>query len=334
MGNLQTTRAAEEAAGSRRLKLQLDAGIRVELTRLAALLLLCLVLAVVSPYFTVLQNLRNVLLQASLLALIAFGMTFALLVEGIDLSVGSVIALAGVVAASLVVKGHILVGALGGIAVGAACGLFNGALIGYLRIPPVIATYGMLFIARGLALSYTGGFAIYSFDMRFRWIATGLVLGIPVPILIAVAMAAALTFVSRRTILGKHIYAVGSNRVAARYTGVNIPFTLLVVYLLSGALSGFAALIYIARLNAAEPIIGELFALDAIAATVIGGTSFSGGEGGPRGTVIGALIIAVIRNGLNLLKVSSQWQIFCIGAIVLTAVTLDLAAKRYAEVKK
>ena len=133
-----------------------------------------------------------------------------------------------------------------------------------------------------------------------------------------------------RTVIGKAIYAVGSNRIAARFTGMKVGFVLLAVYLLSGALSGFAAIVYIARLNAAEPIIGDLFALDAIAATVIGGTSFDGGEGGPRGTVIGALIIAVIRNGLNLLKVTTQWQMFFIGAIVLMAVTLDLVTKRIA----
>jgi len=307
---------------------------RVELTRLAALGLICIVLAIVSPHFATVQNIRNVVLQASLLALLSFGMTFALLVEGIDLSVGSVIALCGVIAASLIAKGQILFGIVIGILTAAACGFLNGALIGFLRIPPVIATYGMLFIARGLAFSYTGGFAIYSFDMRFRWIATGVILGLPVPIFIAIVMALILTFISQRTILGKAIYGVGSNRNAAKYTGINVSLTLFAVYLLSCILSGFAALIYIARLNAAEPIIGELFTLDAIAATVIGGTSFSGGEGTPRGTVIGALIISVIRNGLNLLKVNSQWQIFFIGAIVLSAVTLDILSKKIAERRK
>lgn len=307
-----------------------DAG-RVELTRLAALLLICIALTIISPHFATVQNIRNVILQASLLAMLSFGMTFALLVEGIDLSVGAVIALTGVVAASFIVKGQILLGVVAGIVTSAACGVFNGALIGYLRIPPVIATYGMLFIARGLAFSYTGGFAIYGFDMRFRWIATGVVWGIPVPIFVALAMAVVLSFMAQRTTAGKAIYGVGSNRVAAKYTGINVSLTLFGVYLLSCLLSGVAALVYIARLNAAEPIIGELFTLDAIAATVIGGTSFSGGEGTPRGTVIGALIISVIRNGLNLLKVNSQWQIFCIGAIVLAAVTLDILSKKIAE---
>jgi ribose transport system permease protein len=307
---------------------QIPGPLRVELTRFGALVMLCVVLSISTPHFATLANLRNVVLQASLLALISFGMTFALLVEGIDLSVGSVIALAAVVSASLVVKGSILGGLAVGLLVGAACGLFNGVLIGYLSIPPVIATYGMLFIARGLALQFTGGFAIYGFDAKFRWIATGLLCGVPVPIYIAVAVAVLMHLVATRTVWGKNIYAVGTNRVAAQYTGIRVGLVLLLVYLMSGVLSGFAALVYIARLNAAEPIIGDLFALDAIAATVIGGTSFSGGEGGPRGTVIGALIIAVIRNGLNLLKVSSQWQMVAIGAIVLTAVTLDLVAKR------
>jgi ribose/xylose/arabinose/galactoside ABC-type transport system permease subunit len=204
-------------------------------------------------------------------------MTFSLLVEGIELSVGSVIALSGVVAASFIVQGQVITGILLGLLIGAACGFVNGLLIGFLRLPPVIATYGMLYIARGLALSYTGGFAIYGFGLNFRRIATGTILGIPVPILIAIGMAF--------------------------------------------------------FLNAAEPIIGELFALDAIAATVIGGTSFDGGEGGPRGTVIGALIISVLHNGLNLLRVSSQWQIFFVGAVILAAVTLDILAKRIAEAK-
>jgi len=307
---------------------QIPNQIKVELTRFSALIIICVVLSLVSPHFATVANLRNVVLQASLLALISFGMTFALLVEGIDLSVGSVIALAGVVSASFVVKGGTAEGFIAGLVVGAACGLFNGLLIGYLGIPPVIATYGMLFIARGLALQYTGGFAIYSFDLRFRWIATGTLLGIPLPIILTIIMAVILHLLATRTILGKNIYAVGSNRTAAKYSGIKVGTVLLLVYLISGTLSGFAAIVYIARLNAAEPIIGSLFALDAIAATVIGGTSFDGGEGGPRGTVIGALIIAVIRNGLNLLKVSTQWQMFFIGAIVLTAVTLDLVTKK------
>jgi ribose transport system permease protein len=256
-------------------------------------------------------------------------MTLALLVQGIDLSVGSVAALVGVIAASFIADGQIGVGVFLGLLTGLGCGLFVGVLVGYLEIPPVIATYGMLFVAKGLALSYTGGFAIYGFDLKFRWISIGLILGVPTPILIVIIMGIILIFLSRRTVIGKSIYAVGSNRVAAKYAGINVKFTVLLVYLTSGLLSGIASLIYIARLNSAEPILGTFFTLDALAVTVIGGTSFDGGEGGFRGTLIGAMIIAVIRNGLNLLNVSSEWKLVFVGIIVLLAVTFDLARKSY-----
>jgi ribose transport system permease protein len=303
--------------------------ISTELVRIIALILLCIGLSLISPHFLSWMNIRNVLIEGSLLALISFGMTLSLLVRGIDLSVGSVPALAGVIAASFIVDGQIWEGVILGLLVGLGSGFLIGVLIGYMKIPPVIATYGMFFIAKGLALSYTGGLSIYSFDMKFRWIGIGLTFGLPVAILIPIIMAVILTFLSRRTVIGKNLYAVGSNIIAAKYSGINVRFTVFLAYLTSGLLSGIAALIYIARLNAAEPIMGADFTLDAISAVVIGGTSFSGGKGGMIGTVIGAFTIAVIRNGLNLLNISSEWQIILVGVIVLFAVTLDLASKSY-----
>jgi ribose/xylose/arabinose/galactoside ABC-type transport system permease subunit len=302
-----------------------------ELLRIVALIFLWIGLAFVSPYFLSWMNLRNILLEGSLLALISFGMTLALLVQGIDLSLGSVPALAGVIAASFIVDGQILVGVILGLLVGIGSGLIIGTLIGYVKIPPVIATYGMFFIAKGLALSYTGGLAIYSFDMKFRWISTGKIFGLPAPIVITIIIASILTFLSRRTVIGKNIYAVGTNRIAAKYSGINVSFTLLLAYLTSGFLSGIAALISIARLDAAEPILGADFTLDAISAVVLGGTSFAGGKGGFIGTVIGAFIISTIRNGLNLLRVQTEWQIILVGVIVLLAVALDLTTKSSSE---
>jgi ribose transport system permease protein len=206
--------------------------------------------------------------------------------------------------------------------------LLNGVLIGYLGLPPFVVTYGMMRIARGLAFSYTGGYCIYGFDPGFRWLGTGFIAGIPAPIFIASGMTVLLCFIAYRTVLGKEIYAVGANRITAKYTGINVKKTLLIVYVMSGVLSAFAGFIYIARLNAAEPIIGEFFVLDAVAATVIGGTSFAGGEGSPIGTLVGALIIAVLQNGLNLMGVPPQWQLVLIGLVIILAVTVDMVAKK------
>lgn len=302
-----------------------------ELSRIIALIFLWIVLSLVSPFFLSWMNMRNIFLEGSLLAVISFGMTFALLVGGIDLTVGSVPALVGVIAASYIVNGQIMVGVILGLLVGLTSGLITGILIGYMNIPPVIATFGMYFIAKGLALSYTGGLAIYSFDKKFRLISTGSIFKIPAPIVIMIIMAFILIFLSRRTVIGKNIYAVGANKIAAKYSGINVKFTLLLAYLTSGFLYGIVALIYIARLDAAEPILGADFTLDAISAVVLGGTSFAGGKGGFVGTVIGGFIIATIRNGLNLLRVSSEWQIILIGVIVLLAVTLDLTTKSSSE---
>ena len=301
---------------------------RTELTRIAVLFVLCAILWWLVPHFGTFYNLRNVLRLGSLLALLSFGMTFSLLVGGIDLSIGAVIALSGCVTAGLITQGHFAEGVIIGVLIGASCGLLNGVLIGYLGLPPFVATYGMMRIARGLAFSYTGGYCIYGFDPGFRWLGTGFIAGIPAPIFIALGMAVLLCFIAYRTVLGKEIYAVGANRVTAKYTGINVKKTLLIVYVMSGVLSAFAGFIYIARLNAAEPIIGELFVLDAVAATVIGGTSFAGGEGGPIGTVIGALIIAVLQNGLNLMGVPPQWQLVLIGSVIILAVTVDMVAKK------
>jgi ribose/xylose/arabinose/galactoside ABC-type transport system permease subunit len=212
--------------------------------------------------------------------------------------------------------------------VGLACGVVNGLLITVGRLPPFIATLGMMSVARGTALMFTEGRPISGFAENFRWFATGEVVRVPAPVLIMIAVYAVAHFVLRRTKLGRYTYAIGGNEEAALLSGVNVRRYKTLVYGLAGLLSGLAAILLTARLNSAQPIAGMMYELDAIAATVIGGTSLLGGEGTVLGTLIGALIMAVLRNGLNLLGVSSFIQQIVIGSVIIVAVLIDMALKR------
>ena len=288
------------------------------------------VFSVMTRNFLTIYNLVNVLRVGSLLAIVSFGMTITMITGGFDLSVGSVAALSSCIAATFLVRGQIIIGSLIGMLVGSLCGFVNGVLISRIGLPHFVSTWGMMNVARGLALAYTGGLSIYGFPRAFRWLGTGFLLGVPAPVILTALIFACLAWVTRRTTFGRSIYAVGANRTAARFSGIPVARTLLEAYLLSGLLSGFAGLIFIARVNAAEPVIGELFPLDAIAASVIGGTPFSGGAGGIAGTLIGAMIIAVLQNGLNLLRVSSYWQVFVSGLVIVLAVIVDMVMRRKA----
>ncbi len=296
--------------------------------RAAGLLVVAATFAVLSPRFLTTYNLLNVLRQASLLAIISFGMTLTMITGGLDLSVGSVVALSSCVAATFLVRGHTLAGILSGVGVGALCGAVSGLVIARLALPPFVVTYGMQRVARGLALAYTGGLSIYGFSNAFRWIGTGFLFRIPAPVIAISIIFVVLFLVMKYTVFGRAVYAVGASATTARFSGIKVHRTLFWTYLASGVLSGVAGIIYIARVNAAEPVIGELFPLDAIAASVIGGTPFSGGEGGIGGTVLGAIIIAVLQNGLSLLGVSSHWQVFTSGLVIVIAVLLDMVIRR------
>jgi ribose transport system permease protein len=300
-----------------------------QLGTLAGLLALALVLWTLTPHFLTVSNLLNIAEQATIIAIIAAGMTYVIITGGIDLSVGSVLAFAGVVMASFLQRGVPLPLALiVGVGAGLLCGLVNGLLITVGRLPPFIATLGMMSVARGAALMFTEGRPISGFSETFRSLATGEVIRIPAPVIIMIGVYVIAHFVLRRTKLGRYAYAIGGNEEAALLSGINVKLYKTMIYGIAGLLSGLAAILLTARLNSAQPIAGMSYELDAIAATVIGGTSLLGGEGTVVGTLIGALIMAVLRNGLNLLSVSSFIQQIVIGTVIIVAVLIDMALKR------
>ncbi len=293
------------------------------------LLLLCAVLWTLTPYFLTVPNLLNVAQQTSVNALIAVGMTFVILSAGIDLSVGSIVAFSGVVLGSLLHSGvPVPLAIAGGLLVGFGCGLVNGLLITLGRLPPFIVTLGMMSVARGSALVYTQGRPISGFEPSFRSLATDDFLLVPQPVILMLVVYLVAHVVLVRTRLGRYTYAIGGNEEATKLSGISVVRYKTLVYGVSGLMSGVAAVILTARLNSAQPIAGIMYELDAIAAVVIGGTSLMGGEGGLRGTLIGALIMGVLRNGLNLLGVSSFLQQIVIGLVIIFAVLVDATLKK------
>lgn len=296
---------------------------------LIGLVFLVIILWILTPHFMTISNLLNVVQQTSINAIIAVGLTFVIITAGIDLSVGSILAFSGVVLASVLNAGiPVPIAMLTGLGVGFLCGIGNGLLISYGRLPPFISTLGLMSVARGAALLYTHGRPISGFTNSFRYLATGEILHIPIPVIIMVIVYLIAHFVLTRTIFGRYTYAIGGNEEAATLSGVNVKLYKTMVYGLCGLLSGLAAIILTARLNSAQPIAGIMYELDAIAATVIGGTSLMGGEGRVTGTLIGALIMGIIRNGLNLLGVSSFLQQIVIGSVIIIAVLIDMTLKQ------
>lgn len=296
---------------------------------LGGLLLLCFLLSFLSPYFLTVSNLLNVLEQTAINAVIAVGMTFVIVSGGIDLSVGSIVAFSGVLLASaLQAPLPIAVAIAVGLGAGALCGLVNGLLVTLGRLPPFIATLGMMSVARGAALVFTSGRPVSGFTAGFRGVATERVLGIPAPVLAAAAVYVLAHLLLTRTRFGRYVYAMGGNEEATRLSGVAVPFHKTMVYVLSGVMSALAAVLLTARLNSAQPIAGIMYELDAIAATVIGGTSLLGGSGTLGGTLVGALVMGVLRNGLNLLGISSFLQQIVIGVVIIAAVLVDSVLKR------
>jgi len=294
------------------------------------LIILALALAILTPivrgeqYFLTTRNLLQVLQQASINAIIAVGMTFIISSGGIDLSVGSMVALVGVVAASAMTMGAgPIVGFLVCLGVGTLCGLFNGVLITRANLAPFIATLGTLGIFRGLALVLSDGRPIYGFNRGFLEIFAGRIAGIPVQVIVALGIVVLFWFVLTQTRFGKYTLAIGGNEETAKLAGIAVKRTKLAIYALGGLLTGVAAALLTARLSSADPTAGNLFELDAIAATIMGGTSLTGGEGTVTGTLVGALVISLVRNGMNILNVPSFWQQFVIGSVIILAVMLD-----------
>ena len=300
-----------------------------------ALFVLCVILGILSDKFFTLTNVWNVMRQVSVNICISTGMTLVVLTAGIDLSVGSILALCGAVTAGLLKNGievsssnvfigfTILGASVAGLIAGGVLGWFNGWAITRWKVPPFVATLAMLTIARGLTMLWTKGFPITGLGSRFDFLGTGWFLGIPLPVWISGIVVIAAIFITDKTALGRYIYAIGGNENAAKLSGINIKRIKIIVYTIAGALAAAGGLIVTARLDAAQPNAGTGYELDSIAAVVIGGTSLSGGRGTILGTVLGAVIIGVLNNGLVLLNVSPFWQQVVKGFVILVAVVID-----------
>ncbi|MDR0474502.1 MAG: ABC transporter permease [Treponema sp.] len=311
------------------IKLDLSRSQKQLLSTFSGLFILCVVFTILSEYFFSVSNLLTVATQTAVIAIIAVGQTYVLITGGIDLSIGSNIALSAVIAGfcmRLTPEPSVLVvlaAILAGLFTGAFAGAVSGALITFGKIPPFIATLGTMTVVRGIALTLTKGLPVSGLPKKFTILGTGSTLGIPNPVIIMVVLVSLFGFILAKTRLGRHIYSVGSNFEAARLSGVNTKKTLFSVYIFSGVLAAAAGLIVAARIISAHPAAGDGYELDAVASSVIGGTSTMGGEGSVAGTFIGAFVIGVLRNGLNLIGVSPFIQKIVIGIVIVGSVFFD-----------
>ncbi len=293
---------------------------------LIGLIIMMIALSFLSDAFLTLDNMLNLLRQISVNALIAFGMTFVILTAGIDLSVGSLLALGSVLTAGMLTSGmDPILAVFLGLLIGLALGAFNGLIITKGKVAPFIATLATMTIFRGATLVYTDGRPItgLSDSFAFQMIGGGYVFGIPFPVILMVVIFLILMFILQKTVFGRQVYAIGGNEEASILSGIKADRVKIWVYALTGMLSVLAGIILTSRLNSAQPTAGMMYELDAIAAVVIGGTSLMGGRGRIFGTLVGALIIGVIDNGLNLMNVSSFYQQIVKGGVILLAVLLD-----------
>lgn len=307
---------------------------------LIALFLLCLVISILSDKFLTTNNLWNVLRQISVNVCISVGMTLVVLMAGIDLSVGSILAFTSAICAGLLKNGiaiesldlfigfTVVGGVLSAMLIGLLLGIFNGWVITKFSLPPFVATLAMLTIARGATMLYTQGIPISNLGYNFEFIGSGWFIGIPVPVWISTLMVLIVVFITKKTAFGRYIYAIGGNEKAAFLSGININNIKLTVYGIAGMMAAVGGVLVTSRLNSAQPNAGNSYELDSIAAVVIGGTSLSGGVGTVTGTVIGAVIIGVLNNGLVLLNVSPFWQQVVKGLVILLAVIIDKKSKK------
>jgi ribose/xylose/arabinose/galactoside ABC-type transport system permease subunit len=318
----ETASEREAVPRERRLRWQTVA----EYVIVVAIVLESIVFAIIAPQFLSVPNLVNVALSIAITGILAVGMTAVILTGGIDLSVGSVAALAGVVAALVAatdVSGSVALASLAALGVGLAVGVFNGAMVAWFRVPPFVTTLAMLTICRGLAFVLTGGRAIGNLPARFGLFGREHVLGVPVPVILMFVVFAAGWFILRRMTFGRYVYAVGGNREAAFLAGVNVKGVTMLVYVLNGLLVGLAGLVLASRLGAGVPNAGIQYELDVIAAVVVGGTSLNGGRGSVIATLWGAVFIGVLNNGLNLAGIDPYMQRIALGAVILLAVLAD-----------
>lgn len=322
--NTETTDSVPSGGISSKLPI----GLR-DIGTLLGLIIIFVVFSWLSPVFLTGPNLINILQQSSINACIALGMTLVIVSGGIDLSVGPIAALAAVVAASLMVADvPIPLAMMAALGVGTACGLFNGILVAYAGLQPFIVTLGGLSLYRALALIYTGGNPVFGIPPEFRALTNGSLMGIPTPIIIVAVLAIVCWILLNKTPLGEYLMAVGGNQEAARIAGVPVARTKISAFVISGALASIAALILVGRLGAAEPTLGNLWELDAIAAAAIGGASLMGGKGSIVGTVLGAIILGSLRNGLTLMNVQAFYQLLATGIIIIAAMLIDSATRK------
>ncbi|WAJ28304.1 ABC transporter permease subunit [Antarcticirhabdus aurantiaca] len=317
--------ATDSAASAARMDKARFRSAMTALGMLPVLVILAVGFHLLSGRFLTVNNLSIVTQQASINTVLAAGMTFVILTGGIDLSVGSILAVAAMVGVIVSLWPDLgLLGIPAAILVGLACGLANGVVIAFLKLPPFIVTLGSLTAVRGLARLLGGDTTVFNADLPFAFIGNGTLFGVPWLAIIALATILVSWFILKRTVLGTWIYAVGGNVEAARLTGIKVSLVLLFVYAMSGLLAGLGGAMSAARLYAANGLqLGQAYELDAIAAVILGGTSFVGGVGSIWGTLIGALIIAVLSNGLILVGVSDIWQYIIKGLVIIVAVALD-----------
>lgn len=304
---------------------------RIELVQrygiLAIFLVLCVIASVSSPFFLTTENLLNVVRQVSVVGLTSLGMTFVILTAGIDLSVGSILALTTLAVAGLKPFGPVA-SLAGGVAIALACGWLNGIITTRGRVQPFIVTLGMMTALVGVGLAYSGGQPLIGVPVSLGWIGRGRLGGIPVQALLFIVMALVSAVILRMTRYGRHVYAVGGNAEAARLSGVPVDRVRMIAYCLSGLFAGLGGIVMATQLNIGEANLGKGYELDAIAAVVVGGTSLMGGAGGIGGTVMGVLLIGVLNNLLNLLNIPAYTQLIVKGAIIVGAVLIHAQLSR------
>lgn len=322
----------DDAAG-RRAAVQKIAGYYDRFGMIIILCLLVVLMSIIAPNFLTKGNIINVFKQISFIAIVAMGVMCIIITTGIDLSSGSVIAMSSVVGASFAVEGQsVAMAFILALLVGVAVGAFNGTIIAYAKIPPFIVTLGTMTIVRGIALLYSGGKPISGLNQKFTWLGAGSVFGIPVPVILLIVVTVVTHFMLNNTKFGRHVYALGGNEHAAVISGINVRKIKILVYTYASFLAALAGIALTGRVQSGQPGLGTGYELDAIAAAVIGGTSQAvGGVGRATGTIVGALIIGVINNGMDMMSVSAYWQQIVKGAIIILAVILDQFSKKNAK---
>lgn len=325
------TAASEvKTSTSRKLKDRIDMDFLVAMGRLGVLVILIVVMSLISDRFLTFDNFSNIGANASINIILGIGLTIAIITAGPDLSVGSILSITSVIAAILVKREGMffLSGMLTALAVGALFGLLNGFMIAKVGIPSFISTYGLQWAVFGFAYVLLEGYVIYSFEDNFRFIGNGYLAGIPMPIIVMVITFLVFSFILKKTTLGREFYAVGANREAAEMSGIKTQRTIILAFVISGFLAALGGLVLIARVNAIEATIGSAFLLPTIAAVYMGGTSSFGGKGSLWGTVVGALIMTIVQNGMNLLGIPAVWRDAVVGLLIIVTVLIDQYIRR------